>query len=580
MATRQIEAQKLLVAVDFGTTFSSVAFALSKKSSEQEVLTWYGDGVLSGEDVPTVLSYHEDTDPGKGPYKWGFQVDAEEQHEGLVTRYEWFKLSLNPGLEDSGLARQYPLETRYNNEAHCEALIVDYLKALKSNFDEFIAMRPKVLASIPQEYIITVPAIWSDKAKDITKQCAVRAGMAARKGDIRMIKEPEAAGIYALDSMKDIALRVNDTFVLCDAGGGTVDLISYTVAALLPAPSLTEAAQGTGSCCGGSFLNRMFEQYLDKKFADYPDFDKDLKAGVMKNFETRLKRTFMGDISKSYYIPVRGFRDSRRLGISGGYLNVPGRDLQRMFKEVIDEIIFLVLAQIRATAKRVKSVLLAGGFGQSNYLRVQLAEAVRSVQRDITVETIRHSNTAIVRGALLRSLTRADPRLPYARSEGRIPTKSYGIQKWTDFDSSKHDRSKACKDEYSKRLMIEVMHWFIEQGTMVNESAMQHVRLYSCIPLEDGPFSPMDLTIYSHESGTGATPPLYKPRDLKELIKLKAKLDCIPEEKLTMEEREGELHRVANFELETQLNWAGTLTFRLKHAGKRYEEESVVAEFV
>lgn len=45
------------------------------------------------------------------------------------------------------------------------------------------------------EAIITVPAVWSDKAKADTLQCAHRAGL----GDldkIRMITEPEAAAVY------------------------------------------------------------------------------------------------------------------------------------------------------------------------------------------------------------------------------------------------------------------------------------------------------------------------------------------------------------------------------------------------
>lgn len=39
-----------------------------------------------------------------------------------------------------------------------------------------------------------------------------------------MISEPEAAAIYALDRIDKHDLQIGDTFVLCDAGGGTVDL--------------------------------------------------------------------------------------------------------------------------------------------------------------------------------------------------------------------------------------------------------------------------------------------------------------------------------------------------------------------
>lgn len=49
-----------------------------------------------------------------------------------------------------------------------------------------------------------------------------------------IISEPEAAAVYASDVLDPHIIEAGDTFVLCDAGGGTVDLISYTVTALRP----------------------------------------------------------------------------------------------------------------------------------------------------------------------------------------------------------------------------------------------------------------------------------------------------------------------------------------------------------
>lgn len=61
-------------------------------------------------------------------------------------------------------------------------------------------------------------------------------------------------------------IKVGDTFVLCDAGGGTVDLISYRVSALRPLLEIEEASPGSGSLCGSSFLNRIFQKRLYDKF--------------------------------------------------------------------------------------------------------------------------------------------------------------------------------------------------------------------------------------------------------------------------------------------------------------------------
>ena len=49
--------------------------------------------------------------------------------------------------------------------------------------------------STPMETIVTVPAVWSEKAKSDTLQCAYRAGF-GEMDKIRLITEPEAAAVY------------------------------------------------------------------------------------------------------------------------------------------------------------------------------------------------------------------------------------------------------------------------------------------------------------------------------------------------------------------------------------------------
>jgi len=44
----------------------------------------------------------------------------------------------------------------------------------------------------------------------------------------------------------DFTLNPGDAFVVCDAGGGTVDLISYEVVALHPNLQLKELVPGSG----------------------------------------------------------------------------------------------------------------------------------------------------------------------------------------------------------------------------------------------------------------------------------------------------------------------------------------------
>lgn len=140
--------------------------------------------------------------------------------------HEWFKLGLCPDYEDrraveSELLRKYPSTTALPvvKGENAKKLIVDYLSSLKNRVDEHFSELDMHVSELSREYIITVPAIWDHKEQDGTRTCAERAGM-GEKSQLQVISEPEAAAIYALNEMSKIGLKVGETFVICDAGGG------------------------------------------------------------------------------------------------------------------------------------------------------------------------------------------------------------------------------------------------------------------------------------------------------------------------------------------------------------------------
>lgn len=83
-----------------------------------------------------------------------------------------------------------------------------------------------IVKNTPFEFILTVPAIWSDLASQRTLEACKKAGGPFKNAPIHLISEPEAAAIFSLHGLDPHGLSVGDSFVICDAGGGTVDLIS------------------------------------------------------------------------------------------------------------------------------------------------------------------------------------------------------------------------------------------------------------------------------------------------------------------------------------------------------------------
>lgn len=116
-------------------------------------------------------------------------------------------------------------------------------------------------------------------ARAKTRACADAAGMGTGAA-LHMISEPEAAALYALDALDPHCLKVGDTFVLCDGGGGTVDLITYTVSSLKPILRVAEAHPGSGSLCGASYLNRGFQEFLVEKLGNEPGWDEEVMEEV------------------------------------------------------------------------------------------------------------------------------------------------------------------------------------------------------------------------------------------------------------------------------------------------------------
>lgn len=173
--------------------------------------------------------------------------------------------------------------------------MTDYLSAIGEHLR--YTLREKlgegVMRTIPLDLVVTVPAIWSDLAKQKTTQACQRAtgltgGAAALGlggGQVTLVSEPEAAAIYALHGLDPHGLRVGDTFVVCDAGGGTVDLISYTITALKPVLEVREATPGSGALCGSTFLNRRFASFLTTKLGKEEGFDDELLAEALERFE-------------------------------------------------------------------------------------------------------------------------------------------------------------------------------------------------------------------------------------------------------------------------------------------------------
>lgn len=180
--------------------------------------------------------------------RWGFQLRPEEE------RLRCMKLLLDSRQQ---LPKYVPLrELKAQLERvgkSAETVVTDYLTELWKHTYETLERRygTAFMSNTDTDVVLTVPAVWSDAAKDATLRAARAAGMGEK---LALISEPEAAAVYTLKSIQPNHLRVGNNFIVCDAGGGTVDLISYEIEQVTPL-RIQESAQGETS------LSRYFSEF-------------------------------------------------------------------------------------------------------------------------------------------------------------------------------------------------------------------------------------------------------------------------------------------------------------------------------
>jgi len=109
------------------------------------------------------------------------------------------------------LTRFTSTQTISNSETAIQKLmdgVTKYFSALKDRAFWHMVTYSKWdqadIDSTSHEYIMTVPAIWSDCARDRTLRCALNAGLGVRGNmeSIKLVTEPEAAAMFTISEVK------------------------------------------------------------------------------------------------------------------------------------------------------------------------------------------------------------------------------------------------------------------------------------------------------------------------------------------------------------------------------------------
>ncbi|KAJ5045253.1 hypothetical protein NUH16_002065 [Penicillium rubens] len=412
------ERPKLIVGVDFGTTFSGVAWGLEDCPDDIELIqTWPGGGNTTSQKVPTICSYDNER------MKWGYQTD-QSIHPGKQQRLiQGVKLLLDESQKFRYLPASDSQEIIKDLNKTPVEVAGDYLGKVVAHAQDVLARRfGTALQTMDLEYILTVPAVWSDKGKDYTRQAAQRAGISP--ASLRLLSEPEAAA-------------KGDCLIVCDAGGGTVDIITYRVKQTDPL-AFEEATKGTGAVCGSVMLDERFDalikRIIEKELNEL--LPQSTARAARKYWQDYIKPGYTGPLEDDemcelgYWIPVPGVSGIPNLELSEGHLYIDRDQVKEIFDPIIRQIEKLVAKQrhsVEEAGFSTKAIILVGGLGASGYLYKRLQAASDGIQ----IMHPPNAWSAVVRGAVIRGQEGN-------QVESRIARCNYGIELRIPFDSKKH----------------------------------------------------------------------------------------------------------------------------------------------
>ena len=436
------------VGIDFGTSGSSFSYWLPKSSIDKEnikVKKWEGTGAANKIETEIIIDENFDKVLALGRDKCDqFMKKAKE-------KYLYFS-----NVKMYLYKNQFEISENYSKkEYNLVKVISKFLEILRDQAIEEI--KTKLLAfqkftSIEQsldsiKWIITVPAIWSERHKTCMIEAAKLAKLIKADEDPSnfFALEPEAAACYY--AMSDISDKeiLEHPYIVCDIGGGTTDITTHERKLNKEGKiKIVELYPPVGGADGSREINKyIFHEILVKKLFTQEAYDKikekmnqegeesdNLKDDFRRIDEdiNKFKHTFeLNNVNGYYKIRFEGFKDGfdeepKIEDLVNNYnknikqdwqikvksknkwiLDLPYKIVYDLLKELIVDKASKYIKEIvnnlknrKLNKKKVESVILAGG-ASSNLSIIHL---FKESLPNMTIVSCDDPEIAVVKGAI------------------------------------------------------------------------------------------------------------------------------------------------------------------------------------
>lgn len=481
---------KLVVAaIDFGTTYSGYAFSFRHEYEKDRMnifanTAWSasGAGLMSWKTPTTLLLQKNQTFDS-------FGYDAEERYDELIDNenekgwyyFRRFKMLLHDKKVLSRDVTIPDIEGKHMPAKTVFSLSINYLKK------HLMASLDKRNCGVVMDdilWVLTVPAIWNEPAKQFMREAAVMAGI--KTENLILALEPEAASLYCKylqtekmqvgeNKTEIVPFQPGTRYLVLDLGGGTVDV---TVHEVIDKDTLMELDKATGGAWGGTkvdeaYMNVMKEIYGDEIMDQFTKENRPELLDFLREFEMR-KRTIKDLSEEKKIVHLRfpaalhsiyeekhsknreeAIKQSRYVGkikFRRDKISFDSEVFKELFRECRESIIQHIKQVLQTrSALNVSALIMVGGFSESNII----TDAVREEFKDLKVIVPEEPGLSVVKGAVLyghNPLTIA----------GRVCKFTYGVAVNVPFEKTVHPENKKvtinneelCTDAFSPFVKI------------------------------------------------------------------------------------------------------------------------------
>jgi len=480
------------VAIDFGTTYSGFAFSFNKEQGGDSIFMnrdWVNELGHRTSKTPTCLLLKPDLTFDSFGYK------AVEKYCNLKSVFEekeyWFFQHFKMYLHNNeSLNLETKIQAANGKCLLAKTVFAHSIKFLKDEAVNVIRQETgdKSYKTEDIQWVLTVPAIWSPKAKQFMREAAYEAGIGSRDNPEQLLiaLEPEAAAVFCTEkklddpaSDKNVSVEgqisvPESHYMVVDIGGGTLDV---TVHEKQDDGTIKEVYKVTGGPYGGMKVNCQFESLLDEMFggqkmydyrAQFPsdwlkimnDFEaKKRGARALERKETRIRLplSFISFTNDFRSASLKRYRYGEVRILNDEYLCLSSRVMKKLFEPVLEAMKDHLKALLsNQQLSKVKVMLLVGGFADSPLLQDEIKTAFTRTCRVIVP---RDASIAVVQGAVMFG------KKPTKITQ-RVVSKTYGADCCREFIKGVHPEENKFVAN-GKEMCSDVFNCFVKENEVV-----------------------------------------------------------------------------------------------------------------